>query len=109
MSLLNGPGEDWEQIVALARRIDHEVASRKGIDNGEVLRLARAVVAFQQRLAGGSVMTREVEPEGHVENGAHVEPDGHVEAGGNVEPGAHVEPDAHIEPDAHAVEPSSRS
>jgi hypothetical protein len=43
-------GESWESIVALARFIDRGVASRQGIDNEQVLRLARAVVGFQQRL-----------------------------------------------------------
>jgi hypothetical protein len=61
MALFLGPGQDWEQIVELARRIDHGVASRQGIDNTEVLRLARAVVAFQRRLTGGSLLTPDLE------------------------------------------------
>lgn len=60
MTISMAPGQDWEQIVELARRIDHGVASRQGIDGDEVLRLARAVLTFQRRLATGSVLTPEL-------------------------------------------------
>jgi hypothetical protein len=62
MALFIGPGQDWEQIVELARRIDHGVAARQGIDSVEVLRLAHALVAFQRRLASGSILTPVIEP-----------------------------------------------
>lgn len=47
----------WEKILELARRVDGAVASRRGIDAGEALELARAVVAFHQRLSTGPVLT----------------------------------------------------
>jgi hypothetical protein len=50
-------GDAWEKILQLARRIDEAVASRRGVDAEEALQLARAVVAFQQRIASGSVLT----------------------------------------------------
>lgn len=47
----------WEKILELARRVDGAVASRRGIDAGDALALARAVVAFHQRLSAGPVLT----------------------------------------------------
>jgi hypothetical protein len=52
-----GARQEWEEIVELARRIDHGVASRQGIDAQEVLRLALAVGAFQRGLTAGWVVT----------------------------------------------------
>jgi hypothetical protein len=46
----------WEKILELARRVDGAVASRRGIDAGDALELARAVVAFHQRLSAGPVL-----------------------------------------------------
>jgi hypothetical protein len=45
--------DPWEEILELARRIDDGVAARRGVDPGEAMELARAVVAFQQRIAHG--------------------------------------------------------
>ena len=57
-----GKGQVWEEIVELARRIDHRVAAREGIDNDDVVRLAQALLAFQDRLSGASVETPELDP-----------------------------------------------
>jgi hypothetical protein len=44
----------WEEIVDLARTIDRGVADHQGVDHAEVLRLAKAVVAFQRRITSRS-------------------------------------------------------
>jgi hypothetical protein len=56
------PARAWEDVVHLARRIDHGVAARQGVDNDQVLRLARAVLAFHGRLASGAVLPPKVDP-----------------------------------------------
>lgn len=43
----------WEQILELARSIDDGVAARRGVDPHVAMELARAVMAFQQRLSVG--------------------------------------------------------
>jgi hypothetical protein len=68
MELQTSQGRVWEGIVELARLIDHGVASRQGIDTAEVLRLSQAVIAFQRRLAAGSVVTPELDPQGGAES-----------------------------------------
>jgi hypothetical protein len=54
-----GMDAEWEEIVSLARLLDHGVASRQGIDAEGVLRLARAVKSFQLRVTKRSVVTPE--------------------------------------------------
>jgi hypothetical protein len=56
------PTREWEDVVELARVIDHGVASRHGVDAADVLRLARAVLAFHRRLASGSAVTQTTGP-----------------------------------------------
>jgi hypothetical protein len=63
-------GDAWEKILQLARRIDDAVASRKGVDAEEALQLARAVVAFQQRITGGAVLTPVPGPSGPLVTGS---------------------------------------
>jgi hypothetical protein len=46
--------DPWEEILELARRVDDGVAARRGVDPAEAMELARAVVAFQQRIAHGA-------------------------------------------------------
>jgi hypothetical protein len=46
--------DPWEEILELARRVDDGVAARRGVDPAEAMALARAVVAFQQRIAHGA-------------------------------------------------------
>ncbi len=55
------PSREWEEVVELARLIDHGVAARQGVEGAEVLRLARAVLAFHGRLASGPVVAPKVD------------------------------------------------
>ncbi len=59
-----GRSREWEDVVELARQIDHGVASRKGVEGSEVLRLARAVLEFHVRLASGPSVTPRAEAVG---------------------------------------------
>jgi hypothetical protein len=54
----------WEEIVYLARSIDGAVAAHEGMDRAEVLRLAKAVVAFQRQIASRSFPTSEIDSTG---------------------------------------------
>jgi hypothetical protein len=53
---------EWEEIVALARRLDRGVASHEGIDVEGVLRLARAVQSFHRRMSGKWLVAPESGP-----------------------------------------------
>jgi hypothetical protein len=49
------PGMDaqqtqWEEIVEIARRLDHGTAIGKGLDVEAALQLSKAVLEFQQEL-----------------------------------------------------------
>jgi hypothetical protein len=57
-----GRSREWEEVVELARLIDHGVASRKGVEGDDVLRLARAVLAFHGRIATGPAVTPKLDP-----------------------------------------------
>ncbi len=57
-----GSKDAWEKILELARRIDDGVAARRGVDPGNAMELARAVVAFQRRLSGGPSLSPPAAP-----------------------------------------------
>jgi hypothetical protein len=57
-------GQVWEQIVDLARTIDRGVADHQGVNHAEVLRLAKAVMAFQRRITSRSFSSPEADPSG---------------------------------------------
>lgn len=52
----------WESIVSVAREIDGAFASGREADLDLVMRLARAVLDFQQHLAGARVMRKPPAP-----------------------------------------------
>jgi hypothetical protein len=51
-------GGDWESIVLLARKLDGAVAAGMGVDAETALRLARALVAFDRRVADSKLLVR---------------------------------------------------
>ncbi|MGA7120908.1 MAG: hypothetical protein WBY94_12465 [Polyangiaceae bacterium] len=57
-----GRSREWEDVVELARQIDHGIASRKGLEGNDVLRLARAVLEFHGRLASGPAVSPKTDP-----------------------------------------------
>ncbi len=52
----------WENIVIVARDIDQAFAAGRAPEPELVMRLARAVIDFQQHLAGPRVVSRTVQP-----------------------------------------------
>jgi hypothetical protein len=52
----------WESIVVSAREIDEAFANGKAPDPALVMRLARAVLDFQQHLAGARLTTKATAP-----------------------------------------------
>jgi hypothetical protein len=48
----------WARIVELARHIEQEYAARGAVDIEAALRLARAVLQFQEQLVGELVRIR---------------------------------------------------
>jgi hypothetical protein len=66
--------DPWEEILELARRIDDGVAARRGVNAAEAMELARAVMAFQERLssrpsAGAPGPARPDDPTGSEQTG----------------------------------------
>jgi len=47
----------WTRIVELAKQIDQDYVARGAVDADTVLRLARAVLLFQEQLLGGMLRT----------------------------------------------------
>jgi hypothetical protein len=46
---------DWEAILALAHQVDSGVAAGMGIEPEEALRLAHAILAFEQQLGDAAL------------------------------------------------------
>ena len=43
-------GTEWEQIIAMARELDHAASAGRGLDLDRIRELARAVLTFQKSL-----------------------------------------------------------
>jgi hypothetical protein len=48
----------WKRIVELAQSVEATHAAQGQVDSETVLRLARAILQFQEQLLGGLVRTR---------------------------------------------------
>jgi hypothetical protein len=48
----------WKRIVELAQSVEATYAAQGQVDSEAVLRLARAILQFQEQLLGGLVRTR---------------------------------------------------